>query len=217
MTIYQPYTYLIGWTTYNKWYYGVRYAKKCHPNELWVSYFTSSREVLKFRKTYGEPDIVQTRKTFLTKEDATLWEHRVLKRLKVNINEKWLNKTYNGCFEFKGPKNTIPGMLAAKEKSKGKTYEEIFNDVSKIENKKKNSSITSKNNWKNPELKIKMSMKCVKTNDTSNYKKSALKRWSDPVDSEKRKNNMKKPKSKVVCCLCCKREMTLGGLQRHLK
>lgn len=25
----QPYTYLIGWSKLNKWYYGVRYSKKC--------------------------------------------------------------------------------------------------------------------------------------------------------------------------------------------
>lgn len=40
-----PYTYLLGWPEIDKWYYGVRYAKKCHPSDLWVTYKTSSRHV----------------------------------------------------------------------------------------------------------------------------------------------------------------------------
>jgi hypothetical protein len=36
MNIYNtPYTYLIGWSNQNKYYYGVRYAKDCHPNDFW--------------------------------------------------------------------------------------------------------------------------------------------------------------------------------------
>lgn len=31
------YTYLIGWSSHNKFYYGVRYAKGSNPNELWKS------------------------------------------------------------------------------------------------------------------------------------------------------------------------------------
>lgn len=62
MTVY--YTYLIGWTEHNKWYYGVRFAKNCHPNELWKTYFTSSKHVISFRNTFGEPDIINVRKTF---------------------------------------------------------------------------------------------------------------------------------------------------------
>jgi hypothetical protein len=44
------------------------------------------------RLLYGEPDIIQIRKTFLTKEDARIWENRVLKRMKVVIREDFLNK-----------------------------------------------------------------------------------------------------------------------------
>ena len=45
MTIYKPYTYLIGWTNYDMWYYGVRYTKDADPNELWKKYFTSSKHL----------------------------------------------------------------------------------------------------------------------------------------------------------------------------
>lgn len=99
MNIYIPYTYLIGWTNHNKWYYGVRYAKKCNPNDLWVKYFTSSKKVKEFRKNHGEPDIIQIRKTFLDSKSAKLWEDRVLRRMKVHINDLWINirkDTFNG-------------------------------------------------------------------------------------------------------------------------
>lgn len=96
MSIYQPYTYLIGWTKYNIWYYGARWAKGCHPNDLWVTYFTSSKEVKKYRKLYGEPDIVEIRRISDCGKKIRLWEEKVQRRLNVVKNSKWLNKQYGG-------------------------------------------------------------------------------------------------------------------------
>lgn len=98
MPIYQPYTYLIGWSVHNKWYYGVRFADynekdTANPSELWVTYFTSSKHVQKFREENGDPDIIQVRKTFPNKESARLWEHKVLRRIKVTLREDFLNKS----------------------------------------------------------------------------------------------------------------------------
>jgi len=95
MSIYIPYTYLIGWTEHNIWYYGSRYGKGANPSDLWVSYFTSSKKVKEFVKQYGDPDIIQIRKTFRNSDGARLWEHKVLKRIKVVENEKFLNQTDN--------------------------------------------------------------------------------------------------------------------------
>ena len=72
MSIYIPYTYLIGWSKLNTWYYGSRFALKsnclyetgCHPDDLFVTYFTSSKYVKNFIKLNGNPDIIQIRKTF---------------------------------------------------------------------------------------------------------------------------------------------------------
>lgn len=96
MSIYTPYTYLIGWSKHNKWYYGARWAKECNPNDLWVSYYTSSLKVKEYRKQYGEPDVIQVRKTFLSPESTRLWEEKVQRRLKVIGDKKWLNKQYGG-------------------------------------------------------------------------------------------------------------------------
>jgi hypothetical protein len=41
---------------------------------------------------YGEPDLIQVRKVFLTKEHARSWENRVLRRMKVVMREEFLNK-----------------------------------------------------------------------------------------------------------------------------
>lgn len=49
-----PYTYLIGWTEHNIWYYGVRYAIGCNPKELFLSYFTSSEYVKDFIELNGQ-------------------------------------------------------------------------------------------------------------------------------------------------------------------
>tara|TARA_B100000508_G_C11450112_1_gene273534 strand:+ start:117 stop:881 length:765 start_codon:yes stop_codon:yes gene_type:complete len=90
-----PYCYLIGWSKYNKWYYGCQYGKNANPKNLWKTYFTSSNTVKEFRKKFGEPDIVQIRKTFSSSLSTTLWEHKVLRRLQAPHNPKWINKTDN--------------------------------------------------------------------------------------------------------------------------
>jgi hypothetical protein len=92
-----PFTYLLGWKTHNKYYYGVRYADNCKPSDLWESYFSSSEKVLEFRKLYGEPDIIQVRKIFKTATEALKWETRVLSRLRAAQSAKWLNLS-NGYF-----------------------------------------------------------------------------------------------------------------------
>ncbi len=91
-----PYTYRIGWTKFGLSYYGVRYAKGCHPKELWVTYFTSSRLVQEKRKEIGEPDIIEIRRTFRTPDDAVAWEQKVLDRLRVCFKDCWLNRAQSG-------------------------------------------------------------------------------------------------------------------------
>lgn len=95
----QPYTYLIGWPEHNKWYYGVRYADNCHPSDLCNPYKTSSKLVQKYISLYGDPSVKQIRRTFSCKNSARAWENRVLKRLNVVNENKWLNKTDNKSIE----------------------------------------------------------------------------------------------------------------------
>lgn len=89
-----PFTYLIGWTHLNMWYYGSRYSKGCHPNDLWVTYFTSSKYVEQFIQKHGQPDVVQVRKIFTSISKARRLETRVLRRF-INTG-KFLNKGVGG-------------------------------------------------------------------------------------------------------------------------
>lgn len=93
MNTYTPYTYVIRWSHLNISYYGVRFSKSCDPSDLWNTYFTSSKHVTRFRHIHGEPDIIEIRKIFHNKSDALLWEHKVLRRLKVSKNQNYLNKS----------------------------------------------------------------------------------------------------------------------------
>lgn len=90
-----PYTYVIGWKALDRWYYGVRFADNCDPSDLWNPYKTSSKYVLKFIAEHGDPDLKEVRKIFSTVDSARQWEHRVLRKLRVIHNNKWLNQTDN--------------------------------------------------------------------------------------------------------------------------
>lgn len=99
------YTYQIGWTQHNKFYYGGRWAKDCSPDDLWTSYFTSSKHVKAFRAEHGEPDVIQIRKVFDDADKCKLHENKVLKRLNVLNSDKWLNKNISGIFLPNGPQS----------------------------------------------------------------------------------------------------------------
>ena len=120
MAIYTPYTYLIGWSLLQKWYYGARYARissclyetGCHPDDFFVTYFTSSVVVKQIIEKHGIPDVIQIRKTFPANTEtpsdeeiskvtnaARMWEHKVLKRIQAVKRQDFLNRTDNA-----GPK-----------------------------------------------------------------------------------------------------------------
>ena len=97
MNIYTPFTYRITFNPTGQSYYGVRTRKNCHPNELWTRYFTSSKQVKQLIAEFGTSAFdFEIRKTFNTKQDAILWEHRVLTRLDVVNNNNWLNENIGG-------------------------------------------------------------------------------------------------------------------------
>lgn len=102
----EPYTYLIGWSTHNKWYYGVRYADNCTSADLFVTYFTSSKIVKAFIKEHGHPDVIKVRRKFETANQAIAWEHKVLRKMRVIYKDEWLNKSVCGVYSVKGKKRS---------------------------------------------------------------------------------------------------------------
>lgn len=125
MSIYQPYTYLIGWSKLRRFYYGVRFAKNCHPNDLWKTYFTSSKYVEAFRKEHGEPDVIEVRRTFESEKLARGWEHKVLRRMKVVNEDRFLNMTDHKSFPHRvGWKHSKESCEKMSQSQKGKPKSE---------------------------------------------------------------------------------------------
>jgi hypothetical protein len=154
---YKPYTYLIGWTALNKWYYGVRYRKTkphANPADLWNTYFTSSSRVADTRKIHGEPDVIQIRRIFDCPIKAKEWEYKVLMRMKAEFSDDWLNLAtgkatfgtgINNPYRHKGPRKPVSDetkqKLSAAHKgkptwNKGKTWKKVNIDP-EIETKRK--------------------------------------------------------------------------------
>lgn len=91
-----PYTYLITHLHSGLKYYGVRYAKDSSPDDLWDTYFTSSKRIRMLIEADGvDAFVVDIRKTFETSEAAISWETRVLHRLHIPHNPNYLNQGKN--------------------------------------------------------------------------------------------------------------------------
>lgn len=94
------YTYLIGWSWLDMWYYGSQYGSKAHPDNLWVTYFTSSKHVTNFRAEHGEPDVrIIIKEDFKTREETRSYEARVLTRINAAKHPHMLNR-HNGNSRF---------------------------------------------------------------------------------------------------------------------
>lgn len=107
-----PFTYLVKHIPTNKYYYGVRFKKGCHPNDLWTKYFTSSKKVKGLIKRYGKKSFqYEIRRTFKTAQQAMAWEFKVLRRMKVVERKDFLNQSDN--------KRIDPKLLSKMRKGKG--------------------------------------------------------------------------------------------------
>lgn len=144
--IIKPYTYLIGWSFLDKWYYGCKFGVDSNPKNLWKTYFTSSDIVSEFRKNYGEPDVVEVRKVFNDSRKALMWECEVLRRLNVPYNKRWLNQ-HVGNGHFHNLSYTSRQKMRLLKVNR--TYEEIMRSEERAKNKKEKISNTLKKRWKN--------------------------------------------------------------------
>ena len=104
-----PYTYHLFHRPTGRHYYGVRFARGCHPSELWVTYFSSSEYVLALNPFDFD---VEVRRTFRTANEALVWEQRFLEKIDAPNNPLWLNQ-----FVGKGLKPHSPETLAKMRKA----------------------------------------------------------------------------------------------------
>lgn len=130
MNIYTPYTYLIGWSKLNKWYYGARYAQGCNPIDLWKKYFTHSNAVKDLRNKIGEPDIVEVRKTFSNQIDCIEWESKVLRRIKAAQKDYFLNgHNAKGFISYKTKEHKKKISISNSKPKTGKALEASRNNA----------------------------------------------------------------------------------------
>ena len=96
-----PYTYIVKNLSTGKIYYGCQYSKNCHPDNLWKTYFTSSKYVRELIEQHGKNDFIyEVRKTFKTKNSALNWERKVLRRLNASFSETFLNRNNGGLTTY---------------------------------------------------------------------------------------------------------------------
>jgi len=153
----KPYTYLIKHRPTSKVYYGYRSANQVNPcDDLWKHYFTSSHGVQQLIDETGADSFdVEIRRIFETKEQASNWETRVLRRCRVLEDERWLNQNIAGYIvptkesrkkisdyhKGKPKSDQHKQNLSKSQKGKSKNY------VQTEEHKRKNSLANSgKNN-----------------------------------------------------------------------
>lgn len=143
-----PYTYLIGWPELSLWYYGVRYARDCGPDDLWTTYRTSSFRVKDIVAEHGDPTVKQIRRTFLNEVDARRWERRVLKRLKVVSKDHWINGNDGTAFD---PKCKARGDAHHMRQAGGSDY--IKGDLNPMRRAEVAEKFAGDNHWfnRNPE------------------------------------------------------------------
>lgn len=126
------FTYLLGWSKFDKFYYGVRYKDGITDDCLCTTYFTSSKYVQKFIEKNGLPDIIQVRKRFNCKLKARKWEDKVIIRMKMIHSDNWLNKSNANSFRDIAMDNDIKRKIS--ESKRGKKIGRYYNNgvISKI-------------------------------------------------------------------------------------
>lgn len=153
-----PFTYLLTHKPTGKMYYGVRYKKGCSPDDLWKKYFSSSKKVKKLIEEYGIDSFEYSiRKIFLSSLDARNWETKVLTRLKVCQNDKWLNENYGNHYP-----STLGKQMPEERKRKiGEAQKGVLNHMwgkTHTEDARLKISIASRGRKHSEESKHKMSI-----------------------------------------------------------
>ena len=134
---------------------GVRYAKECHPDDLWTSYFTSSFIVNEYRWLYGEPDIVEIRLILSSKEEVLFIEEEVLREINAVKDSRWLNSQNAGktftFYDVKRMSKIQKEIQNRIEIKKAKQQRMKINNPSKNEDIKRKISEELIQMWSSPE------------------------------------------------------------------
>lgn len=189
-----PFTYLIGWSKHNTYYYGAKYSKDANTLQLMTTYMTSSDKVKNFILLNGMPDIIQIRRIFNSVNKCRAWEERVLKRMKVRTSEKWLNQTdrqglpprYN-CNNWNGKKMSEESKAKISKALSGKKH----TDQHKLNNSKAQSGKVLKE-----ETKENISKSLKGKTKSSEHKQAISKALKGRIISDEAKRKLKETLAK---------------------
>jgi len=193
-----PFTYILYHKHTQLWYYGVRYAEGCHPNDLFTIYFSSSKYVKALIKEYGVNSFKYcVDRIFRNKLDAIRFEKIMLKshfdtNRNIFLNRSLGNNSFGlGNTDFILIHNAITG-------------EEVFQDRSSVIpiGYDKGASKTHK-------LNLSLSTKGRKPwNKDKKYITSPC--------SESRKNNIRNARLKTDTILCgyCNKNFDPGNFKQ---
>lgn len=91
-----PFTYIITHIPTGVKYYGARWKKGCHPNDLGSTYFSSSKFMKRIISEEGVDNFhFEIRKIFQNAIEAISWETKFLTRVDAARSNKWFNKHNN--------------------------------------------------------------------------------------------------------------------------
>jgi hypothetical protein len=189
--IYTPFTYCITFIPTGKRYYGVRYAKDCHPEQLWTTYFTSSVTIADLIKEHGKESFTsQVRKTFITAKQARSWETKFLTRISAAQSPEWLNGN-NGSATF----HSTPESVQKTKETKKRRNSGMNNPIvyQKMVNTRKENGL--ENPMKNPESVLKHLATRAKNGTLNNSSPESIQKFRDTCKEKGIENAMKNPET----------------------
>jgi len=144
----KPYTYLIKHRPTGLVYYGFRAANRVNPSDdLWKQYFTSSPKVQQLINETGKESFdTEIRRIFETKEQASAWEIKVLRRCKVLDDNRWINQNIAGyILPTEESNKKISDYWKGKPKSKEQIEKIRLSNIGKNKGKKASEEHRQKN------------------------------------------------------------------------
>jgi hypothetical protein len=118
----EPFAYKISWND-GTFYIGCRYAHNCSPEDLFTTYFTSSKWVKKHVNKYGDPDTIEILGIFESGKEARACEKVSLLTNEIYKDPKCLNRAVGMRFmiQFGRYKSDIKKKKKSKVKKKNKS------------------------------------------------------------------------------------------------
>lgn len=197
-----PYTYILKHIPTSTYYYGCRYAKDCHPTDLWASYKTSSRHVKILIEQYGEGSFeYEVRKVFDSELKCRQWEHKVLRRLNVVNRAEFINKTDNISISTEcAAKGRLNRKASQKQKETASVLGKRNTGRKHTEETKRKVSFALLNN----------KYKLGKTENASTRLKKSTAKLGKPSNAI----GNTQPR---CSCVVCKKPLTSSTIKQHVK